>query len=53
MVSTLRGQSVALSWYCRTCNHEWPVTAVEREYPERRMKRADRRSITRNERRKA
>jgi transcription elongation factor Elf1 len=27
--TTVKGDAVSLMWYCRTCEHDWPVTRGE------------------------
>jgi hypothetical protein len=49
---TIRAGSVTMTWCCHACTHEWPIADHERELPERRKAAADRRRITRADRRK-
>lgn len=48
--TTITGSVVLLSWCCRTCHRDWPMTVEDRE-PERRSDQYDRRVKTRNDRR--
>jgi hypothetical protein len=48
--TTIKGESVLLTWCCRTCSREWPVTRAEYEASERRVTVPDRRQISRSDR---
>jgi hypothetical protein len=49
--TTIKGDSVVMTWCCRTCSQEWPVTV--RDQIERRTGQPDRRRVPRKDRRKA
>jgi hypothetical protein len=49
--TTISGGAVMLTWCCRACSHEWPITRGEQELIERREGKPDRRRKTRNDRR--
>jgi hypothetical protein len=49
--STVSGRDVHLTWCCRGCSYEWPVTEGEQRLTERRSGREDRRAQTRADRR--
>jgi hypothetical protein len=48
---TIKGDSVTLTWCCRRCGREWPITAAEQHAIDRRTGQPDRRRSTRVERR--
>lgn len=33
----IQGESVMLTWLCRTCDHEWPITAEEQQVEQRKI----------------
>jgi hypothetical protein len=41
-----------MTWVCEACTYEWPIADRERELPERRTGKVDRRWMTRADRRK-
>ena len=47
---TLKGDTVTFMWCCRACDHEWRITEDD-HLPEHRKAPADRRKVTRKERR--
>ena len=47
--STFQGGALYLSWCCRSCKYEWPVTNAEHESIEGRQGERDRRRITRKD----
>jgi hypothetical protein len=49
--STIEHQSVDLAWWCAACSYVWPIRTTDRELPERREGNADRRRMTRSDRR--
>jgi hypothetical protein len=50
--TTIARGSVRLTWCCRACENEWPITRGEQELVERRDGKSDRRRVTRNDRRR-
>jgi hypothetical protein len=45
--TTIRAAETALRWCCRSCSHEWRVSAAEITAAERRIAITDRRRISR------
>jgi hypothetical protein len=50
LAARTHGGSVAMYWYCADCDSDWPVTHEE-QLEERRSGPADRRRLTRTDRR--
>lgn len=49
--TTISGGSVFLTWCCRGCSREWPITRGETQMVERRTGEPDTRPLPRLERR--
>lgn len=49
--TTVTGGSAVLSWCCRACQSEWPITRGEAAMRERRIGAPDRRPLPHTERR--
>ena len=41
--TTIHSDSIQLSWCCRTCRRDWPITAEDQQLVERRQGLPDRR----------
>ena len=49
--TTIARGSVRLTWCCRACTNEWPITRGEQQLLERRAGKPDRRPVKRTDRR--
>jgi len=49
--TTITRGSVRLTWCCRSCGNDWPITRGEQVVIERRGVKPHRRPVTRHERR--